>query len=146
MPSSHSQFMTFFAAYVTVYLLHRYTNPRFFDDRTVKSSFIVRIAQSSVVIFGASLVCISRVYLRYHTTRQVLFGAAIGVFLGLAWYVVIITARAVGLVDWVLHLQVVELLWFKDGDIGSLEHDLHEEWVEWRKDRNKENEVKMKVK
>ena len=26
MPSSHSQFMTFFAVYVTLYLIHRYTN------------------------------------------------------------------------------------------------------------------------
>lgn len=111
----------------------------------MKSALIVRIAQSTVVIFGASLVCISRAYLRYHTTRQVLFGAGIGAFLGLVWYVVVLILRAVGLVESILHLQIVELLWFKDGDIGSLEHDLHEEWVEWRKARNKEKEIKIKM-
>jgi dolichyldiphosphatase len=112
----------------------------------MKSSLLIRIAQSLVVIFGASLVCISRIYLRYHTTRQVLFGAAIGLFLGLVWYVANIIIRAAGLVEWVLRLRVMEMLWFKDGDIGSLEHDLHEEWVEWRKERNKEGAVEMKAK
>ena len=43
-----------------------------------------------------------------------------------------IVLRFTGWVDWVLHIRVVQMLWFKDGDIGSLEHDLQEEWVEWR--------------
>jgi dolichyldiphosphatase len=112
----------------------------------MKSSLLIRIAQSLVVIFGASLVCISRIYLRYHTTRQVLFGTVFGIFFGLVWYIMNIILRATGFVEWVLHLQVMEMLWFKDGDIGSLEHDLHEEWIEWRQEQNKERGVKMKWK
>jgi hypothetical protein len=71
-------------------------------------------------------------YLRYHTLRQVLTGVGVGAILGLSWYVTVLVLRVTGLVDWVLHIRAVEMLWFKDGDIGSLEHDLHEEWVEWR--------------
>jgi dolichyldiphosphatase len=95
-------------------------------------SLLVRIAQAFGVITAGSMVCISRIYLRYHTPRQVLFGVAIGAILGVAWYVTVMILRMMGLVDWVLHLKAVELFWFKDGDIGSLEHDLREEWVEWR--------------
>ena len=93
----------------------------------------IRVAQCVVVIFGASLVCLSRIYLRYHTPLQVAYGVLIGAILGVAWYLFVIMLRKVGFVDWLLHWWVVEMLWFKDGDIGSLEHDLHEEWAEWRK-------------
>lgn len=36
------------------------------------------------------------------------------------------------------------MLWFKDGDIGSLEHDLSEEWMVWRQLRDKESKAKVK--
>jgi hypothetical protein len=38
------------------------------------------------------------------------------------------------------------MLWFKDGDIGSLEHDLYEEWMEWRAQRSRDKESGSKVK
>jgi dolichyldiphosphatase len=93
----------------------------------------LRVGQSLLVIVGASMVTMSRVYLRYHTPWQVAVGAGVGAILGLGWYLTVITLRAIGLVDWALHFPLVELLLFKDGDIGSLEHDLHEEWMEWKK-------------
>jgi len=118
--------------------------------RTQKIPLPIRLAQSVVVIFGASVVCLSRIYLRYHTPLQVLCGVFIGATLGVAWYIFVIILRAVGFVDWLLHQWFVEMLWFKDGDIGSLEHDLCEEWVEWRKaqeiERAKQNGSKRKVK
>ena|ERR1700736_4337172 len=110
----------------------------------MKTPLWLRIAQSLIVLIGASVVCMSRVYLRYHTPRQVLIGAGIGAILGVAWYITVVILRAIGVVEYVLHTPVVELLWFKDGDIGSLEHDLHEEWVEWRKQRNREGGVKVR--
>lgn len=91
------------------------------------------------------MVCVSRIYLRYHTTRQVLAGTGAGALLGLAWYITVIVLRHIGVVDWVLQWRLVEILWFKDGDIGSLEHDLYEEWVGWRAQRNKEKVAKEKV-
>jgi dolichyldiphosphatase len=92
----------------------------------------IRCAESFVVCIGAGLVSMSRVYLRYHTPRQVLIGVGIGAFLGLAWYITVMILRMTGWVDWILHVKVIEMLWFKDGDIGSLEHDLQQEWLEWR--------------
>jgi len=101
--------------------------------------------QSLVVCCGAAMVCTSRLYLRYHTQRQVLTGVGIGVILGIAWHITIIILRRTGWVDWILRLRIVEMLWFKDGDIGSLEHDLHEEWLEWRQQRDKELQKKGKT-
>jgi len=83
-------------------------------------------------------------YLRYHTLRQVLIGVGIGAILGLSWYITVLILRVTGWVDWVLHIRVVEMLWFKDGDIGSLEHDLREEWLEWRKLHDKPKLKKKK--
>jgi PAP2 superfamily len=116
--------------------------------RTQKIPLLLRLAQSTTVIIGASLVCLSRIYLRYHTPLQVLCGVLIGATLGVAWYMFVILLRAVGFVDWLLHVWFVEMLWFKDGDIGSLEHDLREEWMEWRisqeLERSKQNGSKLK--
>ena len=89
-----------------------------------------------IVIIGASIVTASRVYLRYHTPRQVLIGAGVGAFLGLGWYLTVIVLRLIGWVDWILRFRIVEILWFKDGDIGSLEYDLQEEWTEWRENHS----------
>ena len=91
-----------------------------------------RLAHCLVVIIAASIISVSRVYLRYHTPRQVAIGAGIGACLGVVWYVFVTILRRTGWVDWVLRIKAVEMLWFKDGDIGSLEHDLKEEWMEWR--------------
>jgi dolichyldiphosphatase len=110
----------------------------------MKTPLPLRIAQSVIVVIGASIVCMSRIYLRYHTPRQVLIGVGIGAILGVAWYITVIILRTIGVVEYVLHLRVVELLWFKDGDIGSLEHDLHKEWVEWRQQRESEGGIKVR--
>lgn len=91
-----------------------------------------RLAHGLVVFVAASVVSMSRIYLRYHTPRQVAIGAGIGACVGVAWYIFVMILRYTGWVDWVLQIRAVEMLWFKDGDIGSLEHDLQEEWVEWR--------------
>ena len=52
--------------------------------------------------------------------------------LGVAWYVIVGLLRVSGWIDWVLRIPVFEMLWFKDGDIGSLEHDLQQEWLVWK--------------
>lgn len=101
--------------------------------RTTKFALWIRVLESGIVVGGAGLVAYSRIYLQYHTLPQVLVGVTVGALLAVGWYCTVLVLRAVGIVDVILHLKAVEMLWFKDGDIGSLEHDLREEWREWRK-------------
>ena len=149
MPSSHAQFMTFFAVYVTLYLIHRFGTSmgilRTNLCRTTKISLLLRLGHCFVVIVGSSVVSLSRMYLRYHTARQVLIGVGVGAISGVIWYVTVLVLRGTGWVDWVLHFRAAEMLWFKDGDIGSLEHDLYEEWVQWRKGHEKQNTMTKKT-
>src|SRR5271169_4114430 len=110
MPSSHSQFMCFFATYVTLYLVFRYPpsphNYHLLFFRTHKFKLWLRCVQSLLVIMGSGTVCMTRIYLRYHTARQVLCGGGIGVLLGLMWYLTVGTLRILGVVDWVLGLPI----------------------------------------
>jgi len=48
----------------------------------------------------------------------------IGAVVGATRYNVVLILQTSGVVDWMLHWWIVEMLWFKNGDIGSLEHDL----------------------
>ncbi|XP_070532410.1 dolichyldiphosphatase 1-like [Ptychodera flava] len=85
MPSSHSQFMWFFAIYLVlfVYIRIQYTSS--------SSSSIIDIAWKHVVSVGAlvvaAIVCYSRVYLHYHTSQQVFMGAAVGTLLAIPWFI-----------------------------------------------------------
>ncbi|KAJ2556442.1 hypothetical protein EV175_002001 [Coemansia sp. RSA 1933] len=74
MPSSHSQFMTFFIAYTVVYL----------EAHTAANAIHKRAVQIGAVGLGL-LVMASRVYLGYHTVLQVLAGGLIGICSGCFW-------------------------------------------------------------
>ncbi|XP_042475653.1 lipid phosphate phosphatase gamma-like [Macadamia integrifolia] len=78
-PSSHSQYMCFFAIYFT-FLTYRGIG---FPTETQK--FIV----SSISWATAILTMYSRVYLGYHTVAQVFAGATLGIVLGALWYWVV---------------------------------------------------------
>ncbi|CAK9219784.1 unnamed protein product [Sphagnum troendelagicum] len=78
-PSSHSQYMCFFAVYCTllsVLKLH------FADE--FRQAFTALLPWPFAVI-----VMYSRVYLGYHTTAQVIAGGCLGLVLGAAWYFLI---------------------------------------------------------
>lgn len=79
MPSAHSQFIAFFAAYVIAYTVKRLNGQR----RLEKAITIVGAAVL------AALVCISRVRLGYHSVEQVLVGVGVGVVSGLVWSTVV---------------------------------------------------------
>ncbi|KAL6277727.1 hypothetical protein ACE6H2_021328 [Prunus campanulata] len=78
-PSSHSQYMFFFAIYFTL--------------MTYKGIGLWHTKNKFAVIFLpwalALLTMYSRVYLGYHTVAQVLAGSALGVFLGALWFWVV---------------------------------------------------------
>ncbi|KAK9068463.1 hypothetical protein SSX86_012577 [Deinandra increscens subsp. villosa] len=78
-PSSHSQYMFFFATYFTL--------------MTYKKLGIILRRQIWVAGFVvwplALLTMYSRVYLGYHTVAQVFAGASLGIFLGCVWFWVV---------------------------------------------------------
>lgn len=84
MPSSHSQFMCFFAQYVLLFIfirLHHMNNSGARTERILR--FLVLVA-----CWAASfLVCFGRIYLQYHNVQQVLVGALVGVIVGTLWFI-----------------------------------------------------------
>ncbi|XP_043701010.1 lipid phosphate phosphatase gamma-like [Telopea speciosissima] len=78
-PSSHSQYMFFFAVYFTFLTYRGIGLP------TERQKFIV----ASIPWVSAFLTMYSRVYLGYHTVAQVFAGATLGIVLGALWYWVV---------------------------------------------------------
>lgn len=109
MPSSHSQFMWFFATYVIYFVfirLHHMNN-----NTTLENVWKAVITFSCVSL--AVLVTISRVYLQYHTWRQVLFGALVGFLFGSVWFALtylVFTPLFPLVVSW----RIAELLLLRD--------------------------------
>ncbi|XP_075213036.1 dolichyldiphosphatase 1-like [Lycorma delicatula] len=82
MPSAHSQFMWFFTSYVIYFVcirLHHMNN-----NTTLENVWKTVIISSCVSL--AVIVSFSRVYLQYHTWRQVLYGAIVGFLFGSVWF------------------------------------------------------------
>ncbi|XP_017777912.1 PREDICTED: dolichyldiphosphatase 1-like [Nicrophorus vespilloides] len=82
MPSSHSQFVWFFTTYVIYFVfirLHHMNN-----NTIIENMSKLLIISSSVLM--AVIVCISRIYLQYHTVAQVLCGALVGFLFATIWF------------------------------------------------------------
>jgi dolichyldiphosphatase len=75
MPSNHAQFMGFVAMFMMLYLQARSQRPTLEKTSTIVSAWC-----------AAALCSYSRVYLGYHTTRQVVVGTGVGALFGLAWF------------------------------------------------------------
>ncbi|KAL5995589.1 hypothetical protein ACLOJK_025653 [Asimina triloba] len=80
-PSSHSQYMFFFSVYFTLL--------------TLRSGAGIVASRAHTLVVGflpwsfTILTMYSRVYLGYHTVAQVFAGAALGLVLGMLWFVVV---------------------------------------------------------
>lgn len=124
MPSSHSQFMGFIAAYACLWLMFRV-------QTMSKLNKLIRI-----VFIGAisGAVCLSRVHLFYHSDQQVVVGVTIGLTCGIVWFTLLTQFRRLGLVDWALDLRFVQMLHFKDTNV---EDALPIEWQQERLRRQK---------
>ncbi|RLN46051.1 hypothetical protein BBJ29_003383 [Phytophthora kernoviae] len=76
MPSAHSQFIAFFAAYVVAYTWKRLNSRRRLEQWfTIVSVLVVAV-----------LTCYSRIHLGYHSTEQVVVGVVFGVLTGFTWH------------------------------------------------------------
>ncbi|EFA78404.1 dolichyldiphosphatase 1 [Heterostelium album PN500] len=71
MPSSHSQFMFFFATLMTLFLIRR----------RIKICQYLRSVIIIFLYFLAIMVAYSRYHLYYHTAKQVIFGSIVGMIL-----------------------------------------------------------------
>lgn len=133
MPSSHAQFATFFSLSLTLFLLFRHTpHP---SPTYTPITLPQRIFLSLVALFCAGAVAASRIYLNYHTIKQVFVGSTAGTFSAVGWFAVTIWLRRSGWVDWGLELRGSRMLRMRD---LVVEEDLAEAgWKRWEERRRK---------
>ncbi|XP_065332921.1 dolichyldiphosphatase 1-like [Cloeon dipterum] len=82
MPSSHSQFMWFFALYCALFILIRLHHMN--NSSALESFWKIGLVCSCILL--AIIVSFGRVYLNYHSWKQVLVGSAVGVAFAIFWF------------------------------------------------------------
>ncbi|RMZ90136.1 hypothetical protein DV736_g2641, partial [Chaetothyriales sp. CBS 134916] len=112
MPSSHSQFVAFFSLYLTLFLLLRHQTGSVTSSSP--STFAERLGLSLLALVCALSVAASRVYLNYHTPRQVWVGFAVGLFCAVAWFLATTYLRKAGWLEWALETPLARRLRFRD--------------------------------
>ncbi|KAF1730820.1 putative dolichyldiphosphatase [Beauveria bassiana] len=139
MPSSHAQFVFFWSVALSLFLLvrHRPTNPGRATTTTTTTPggarLVARLAVSAASLGLAAATAWSRVYLNYHTPKQVLVGSSVGVLSAVAWFGVTAALRSSGLLAWALDLPLVRA--FRVRDL-VVEEDLSEAgWRRWEEKR-----------
>ncbi|KAK6541807.1 hypothetical protein TWF694_007588 [Orbilia ellipsospora] len=107
MPSSHAQFMFFFATYISLWLAARNKS----IPKQLKPLLLIALFALATSIAS------SRVYLQYHTVKQVLVGVAAGIVIGLGWFVTTALMRTIGggvVWDLLLENPVSKMVYVKD--------------------------------
>lgn len=108
MPSSHAQFSAFFALYMLLLLQRRGLGGRGLQAWR-------RHVYSAAAVGGSLAVALSRIYLNYHTPKQVLVGYGAGLVCAVGWYVV--TAAARGVAEgklWRCGMDLGKCVWLRD--------------------------------
>ncbi|KAI1168928.1 phosphatidic acid phosphatase type 2/haloperoxidase [Nemania serpens] len=131
MPSSHAQFVTFFAVSMALFLLFRHQPPGPEQRRRNHSPMAMseRVFWSTVGLIGAFTVAWSRVYLNYHTEKQVLVGCTAGLVIAVAWFSITSILRRVGLVAWAMEIPVAR--WLRVRDLVVEEDLCQAGWEKW---------------
>lgn len=129
MPSSHAQFVAYFSMSLTLFLLLRHTPPKAVRKNHTPLSLVSRGSISLLAIVGAAAVAWSRIYLNYHTEKQVLVGCLAGAVSGNVWFLTTTFLRRSGLLVWALELRIARMLRFRD---LIVEEDLCQAgWEKW---------------
>ncbi|OAA45120.1 dolichyl pyrophosphate phosphatase [Beauveria brongniartii RCEF 3172] len=132
MPSSHAQFVFFWSIALSLFLLVRH-RPTTTTTTPGGARLVARLAVSATSLGLAAATAWSRVYLNYHTPKQVLVGSSVGVLSAVAWFVVTAALRSSGLLAWALDLPLVRA--FRVRDL-VVEEDLSEAgWDRWEEKR-----------
>lgn len=155
MPSSHAQFVAFWALSVALFLLVRHrprgiasaartTKPKAASAATLSRpadaaaahshatvfSFVERLLASAFALAVAAAVAWSRIYLNYHTTRQVLAGSLAGVVCAVGWFAVTAVLRQTGLLAWALDTPAAA--WLRFRDLVVEEDPCQAGWEKWQ--------------
>lgn len=134
MPSSHAQFMSFFGVYLTLFLIVRHTPG-------ATSHLVVRMVVLAVLAVGAVAVAASRIYLNYHTLKQVLVGSTAGVVCAVGWFAVTSFLREQGWIEWGLEMGIARLVRLRDLVVSE---DLAEAgWLRWEEKRKLRRKAAM---
>ena len=132
MPSSHAQFVTFFSLSLSLFLLFRHV-PKAPTSSHTPFSMISRLGLSGLAVASAGLVAWSRIYLNYHTPKQVLVGCLAGAISAVVWFVFTAMLRKSGLLLWGLDQPLVRLFRLRD---LVVEEDLCQSgWEQWERKR-----------
>ncbi|KAF2770775.1 DOLPP1 protein [Teratosphaeria nubilosa] len=136
MPSSHAQFVAYFSTFLTLFVLLRH-NPHHPHTSTthIPTPYWQRSALAVLSLLCVGAVAQSRIYLGYHTPRQVYAGVAAGVICAVGWFVVTSLARRLGMVDWILDLPLVR--WMRFRDLVVNEDLVDPGWERWELRRQK---------
>ena len=92
-----------------------------------------RAGASAGALVVAALVAWSRVYLGYHSVRQVVAGCVAGAGCGAAWFAVTYVLRETGVLAWGLEMPVAR--WFRVRDLVVGEDLCQAGWEKWEERR-----------
>lgn len=132
MPSSHAQFVTFFSLTLAFFLVFRHV-PKPATASHTPLSMGSRIGLSGLAIAGAGLVAWSRIYLSYHTPKQVLVGCLAGVICAVGWFSFTAVLRQYGVLAWILEQPAVRLFRMRDLVVG--EDLVQAGWEKWEEQK-----------
>lgn len=134
MPSSHAQFVAFYSISLALFLLFRHVPKPSATHRP--TTFLERVLLSAMSLLCAAAVSASRVYLNYHTPKQVLAGCAAGAVSALAWFLFTTALRRLEWIPWALDTELARMFRMRD---LVVEEDLVEAgWQRWEARRTKE--------
>lgn len=137
MPSSHAQFVAFWSVSVALFLLVRHRA----NGRSWPLAMRLAGVLGGFVVAGA--VAASRIYLSYHTPRQVLAGLAAGTVCALPWFVATAAMRSSGLLESFLVSRLGRFLLLRDLVIE--EDPTIAGWERWEGMRRRRAEVRSDV-
>jgi dolichyldiphosphatase len=132
MPSSHAQFVSFFSLTLALFLVFRHT-PKPRTEEHTPLSLASRVGLSGLAVGGAGVVAWSRVYLGYHTPKQVWVGCLAGAVCAVGWFAFTAVLRQYGVLSWILDLPVVRL--FRLRDLVVNEDLVQAGWETWEEQR-----------
>lgn len=146
MPSSHAQFIWYFAVYGTIYL---WTCIRIENDVLKALLSIALLTVAALVSYSRQVsakqnnrnrlthtLVADRIYLGYHSLPQIIVGSAVGSAFAIVWFrLVERRLRQTGLIDRLLDLPISKRLYLRD--MRFIDNVARWEYTQWQQERVK---------